>query len=91
MIGILIDNTGDLQVSNGALVLGDVDEQICQFVMLANPGDFKESPTLGKNVYNLLNGVPDEFYKGDLKTHLKTQHLNPKSITISETEINVDL
>lgn len=91
MIGILIDDNNDLQVSAGSLVLSNIDEQICQFVMVANPGDFKESPILGMSVYNMLNGSADEFYKNDLKTQLKTQHLNAKAINISETEINIDL
>ncbi|MHB9003523.1 MAG: hypothetical protein ACYC6C_05605 [Coriobacteriia bacterium] len=91
MIGILIDDTGDLQVNNGSLVLGNIDEQIAQMVVVANPGDIKESPMLGKSIDMLINGSPDEFWKMDLITQLKTQHLNPKKVTITETEINVDL
>lgn len=91
MIGILIQD-GDIQVSAFALVLGNIDEQIAEGVIVANPGDFKETPKLGIGIYNYAGAnTPDEFFKGNLKDQLKTQHLLPKSITISETEINVEL
>lgn len=90
MNGILIEN-GDLVLSGGSMSIGNVDEQLVEFVMVAAPGELKETPSLGMNIRTMLNGVVDPFFVGRLKTQLKTQHLDPKLVTISETDITVEV
>ena len=82
---------GDFMLLNGSLAIDEVDEQIVEFVMVAAPGEIKEVPTLGVNVKNMLNGIIDPFFVGQLKTQLKTQHLEAKSVIVTTEEIAVEL
>jgi len=91
MNGILIDEYGDIIVANGSMSIGDVDEQIVQFVMAGVPGDFKESPTLGVNVQCMLGGNVDTLFQGRIKEQIKSQHLKVIKVTVSETEIYVEV
>lgn len=91
MIGFLLNSDMDLEVESGTLQLGNVDEQIAEGIIIANPGDFRETPRLGKSIYMMLNGIADEFWKNDLKDQLKTQKIQLKGISINETEITIDL
>lgn len=91
MIGILVDEYGDMRVENSAMVTGNADEQIAQGVIVANHGDFKETPKLGMEVINILGGSPDEFFVGRLKSQLISQHLKLKRISIDDQEINIEL
>lgn len=44
MVGMLIDpDTGDLQVKDGALALGDNTEQVAECVLLAARGELKNT------------------------------------------------
>lgn len=90
MLGIIIEN-GDLQVSNEAMVIDNVDYQIAEAVLLAVPGELREVPTMGMNVRGILGGSVDTFFAGKLKTQLKTQHLNPTKVSMSIDEIAVEL
>jgi len=76
MRGILLDENGDVMVSNGSVVIGDVDGQIAEHVIAAFQGEFKESPLLGGNALKMLNGVPDPFWAGDIKRQLKSQGIS---------------
>ena len=91
MKGILIGEDGDLVISNGSAAIGDVDEQITEFVVIAVAGEIKEIPTIGANVRMMLSGNVDPMFAGDLKSQLKTQHLNTKKIIVNETEISIEL
>ena len=91
MKGIIIDENGDFTLSAGMLMVDDVAEQIVEVVMVSSPGEVKEMPTIGMNINNMINGNVDPFFVGNLKTQLKTQHINAKSIEVSTTEINVEL
>jgi hypothetical protein len=57
MVGMLIDpDTGDLQVKDGALALGDNTEQVAECVLLAARGELKEHPLVGAEITKLANG-----------------------------------
>jgi hypothetical protein len=90
MLGITTYN-GDIVVANTAVVIADVKEQVAENVIVANPAEYKETPKLGMSITKLLNGIPDEFYFNRLKIQLKTQHLTGKVVSISDTEINIEL
>ena len=91
MNGIIVDEFGDITLSGGSLAVAKVDEQIVQFIMLAVPGELKETPTMGMNVADMICGTIDPFFVGKLRTQLKTQHITAKRITVSTTEIYVEL
>ena len=91
MQGILIDEYGDFMLFNSGLLIDNIDEQIVECVMITVPGELKESPMLGMNIKTMLCGNVDPMFTGELKAQLKTQHLTAKKISISETEIGVEI
>lgn len=90
MLGIKTES-GDIQISNGKFLIEDINEQIVENIITANPGDYKEKPMLGMSIYTLLNGIVDEFFPGRLKSQLITQHVTVKSLFISDSEINIEV
>lgn len=63
MVGMLIDpDTGDLQVKDGALALGDNTEQVAECVLLAARGELKEHPLVGAEITKLANGNGDPLW-----------------------------
>jgi hypothetical protein len=74
--GILLDETGDIMVRNGSIVIGDVSLQNQYFILIAHKGEFKESPTLGVGISDMLGDddalewkkrIREEFAKDDLR------------------------
>ncbi len=96
MNGILLDPaTGDLQGSNTApggkatLALGNIDAQVTEQVLRAYPGEYKEAPTLGAHVTDLLHGTPSPFWKGDTLEMLQSQLINASAIEIDGNTITI--
>ncbi len=90
MRGILIENN-DLVVSNGTLQIGDVNEQIAQFVVLAYPGEFKHAPLIGGNVRQMQNGTPDPFWAGKIKRQLRQCLVAVKRVSVKTDNIEIEL
>ncbi|MDR3326904.1 MAG: hypothetical protein LBT04_02030 [Prevotellaceae bacterium] len=84
MKGILLDETGDLLIHNGSLVIGNTDGQSAEMILRAYPGEFKEDPQLGSWIISQLNGKPDPFWRGETIKQLKSNKLDVKDIRISE-------
>jgi hypothetical protein len=50
------DDTNDLLIQDGDFVVGPSETQHISDMLLAAPGAYKQSPLLGINIYNELNG-----------------------------------
>jgi hypothetical protein len=75
-MGILLDETGDVMIHNGAMVVGDVSLQNQYMILVAQKGEFKEHPTLGVGISDMLGDddvlewkkqIREEFAKDDLR------------------------
>lgn len=62
MKGILLDQSGDLDVSLGALRIGDVRAQAARVLIEAMPGELREFPLLGLGVRQMLGGEVDKAF-----------------------------
>jgi len=83
MKGILINpETGDLQVANGTLAVGDNTDQIAEFVLRAARGEFKEYPLIGGEVTKMINGTPDVMWPADVKKMLLACGVPVKKVVI---------
>jgi hypothetical protein len=88
---ILVDDTGDIACENGDFVIGPSDDQHVQDLILASPGDYKESPMLGVGIINTLNGKLDGAMKRKIRINLEADGYKVNSITQNEEgTINVD-
>lgn len=87
---------GDLQVRHDSklrhktLVVGDTEAQVTEHVLRAYPGEYKEAPTLGAHVTDLLHGAPDPFWKGHTMEMLQSQLINVSTIAIDGTTITIE-
>ena len=91
MKGIQLDNnTGDLLVKNGSLVIDDNRSQVIEHIVRAHPGEFKETPTLGAYVKRLLGGSYDPFWTGSTLEMLQSQGINVQKIDITENSITIN-
>lgn len=55
MIDFLVDDNHDLRIENGDLVLGDASLQHQNHIILAEKGEYKESPEIGVGILTELN------------------------------------
>ena len=78
MKGILLDETGDIMVNNGSMVIEDSTLQNQYVILVAQKGEFKEYPTLGVGISDMLGDddvlewkkrIREEFAKDDLKVN----------------------
>lgn len=91
MIGLLIDmETGDLQVKNGGLVIGESMSQVAEFILIANPGDFKEYPLIGAELFKLNNGSADLLWCSKTKNMLSACGVNVSRVTVSDNQITIE-
>jgi hypothetical protein len=94
MNGILLDEqTGDLLMKNGELVIGEVDFQNIDFIIKANKGDFKESPLTGVGAEKYLKSVgKTEELKREIAVQLQAQgYKNPKIEITPIGELQIDV
>ena len=89
MVGILVEK-GNLVVKNGSLKFGRNDEQCCELVVGAYPGEFKNAPTLGCNARMNLNGVISQRWINNTKEQLKAANLKVNDV-FYEDELIIDL
>lgn len=98
MIGILLDDTGDLSVSverasNGVITsglqTGDCDNQLIERILVANPGQVKESPTSGADIYSQMGGITDPFWEAATKKMLTDEGLNVSALSITNKTVTI--
>ncbi|WP_373810546.1 hypothetical protein [Porphyromonas loveana] len=71
MIGILLDPSGDLDLSTSKIRLGDVRAQTSQILLEAMPGEIREFPLLGLGVRQILGGEVDKAFLLNAKKQLR--------------------
>jgi hypothetical protein len=91
MKGILIDDNGDLLIRKRTLVVGDCDMDVSERLIRAWQGEFKEAPLLGGNVDKLQNGTVSPFWRGEMITQLRSQHVDVKHLDVTENGVNLEL
>ena len=91
MKGILIDSeTGDLLVENGGLVVGDTEAQTVEAVLVANRGEFKESPLIGGEAMQMLGGVVDVMWPGRVKKMLRACGVECERVKVDNGEVIIE-
>ena len=89
--GILLDENGDIMVRNGGIAIGGTSLQNQYLILLAQKGEFKEYPTLGVGISDMLHDddelewkkrIREEFAKDDLKVNKIDLNLQTGNIVI---------
>jgi hypothetical protein len=86
MQGLITDtNTGDLLISSAKqATITDCEEQICESVLLAMRGEFKEYPLLGAEVRQQLGGCVDPFWPQETKKMLRACMVAAETVELQE-------
>jgi hypothetical protein len=90
----MLDETGDLAIKNGDLVIGESTLQHQRLLLLATKGGFKQNPTVGVDIssYMLDDSSVDELH-GDIQQQFETDGMKVSSITgktVENTVIKAD-
>lgn len=90
-IGIVLDpTTGDLQVSGGALVIGNVTAQNKAQVLLAHPAAFKLAPTVGVGLADMVNDNDALHWRTEIRKQLTADGMTVQNVKIVNDEILID-
>jgi hypothetical protein len=92
MKGILLDENGDLMIHNGSMVVGDSTLQNQYLILIAQKGEFKEYPTLGVGISDMLGDddalewkkrIREEFVKDGLD-------INSMNLDLQSGKLDID-
>lgn len=83
----MAQETGDLLVERGSIVIGNTDSQIAESVLVAMRGEWKECPLIGGEVKKILGGQVDVMWRGEVKKMLEACGLDVQKVSISEDNI----
>lgn len=90
MKGLLIDvETGDLLLEGGHLVIGETEAQVAEAVLVANRGEWKESPLIGGEVRKQLSRCVDVMWPGKVKKMLSACGVDCKRVKVENGEITI--
>lgn len=82
---LLLDANGDIQFKDGLLVFTqDATEQNQRLLLLSNPGDWKEHPTVGVGLKNyLLDDLDPDALQGEIQSQFEKDGMRVLSLEIS--------
>jgi len=91
MTGIQLDpETGDLQVKNKGLTIGETSEQ-CQYLILAShPGEWKETPTLGVGIGDYTNETDITALRYSIRENLKADGCKVSKIDYKNGKLTIE-
>ena len=88
---MLIDpDTGDLQVRDKALVLGDNTGQVAECVLLAARGEIKEFPLVGAEISKLTGSSVDPLWCGNAKQMLQACGVPVSRVVLKDNQITIE-
>jgi hypothetical protein len=100
MKGILLDGNNDFDfrvkrdskgLITAGLIIGDCMLQVCERIIGAWQGEFKELPTLGCNAKKNINGNPDVFWAGEVRGQLKSQGIKVKRLEMAPDGLTIEI
>ncbi|SCY94614.1 oxidase [Flavobacterium caeni] len=91
MKDIRTDENGDLLIVDGDLVIDVSDDQHQEHIIIADKGDFKETPELGVGITNLLSDDDPMSILIEIKKNLEYDGVKVRNVKFSEdSKIIVD-
>jgi len=87
---ILLDESGDLAVKNGDLVIGESTNQHQRLLLKACKGEFKQTPLVGVGLINYLKDENPGQMKTEIRKQLKADKMVIKRLEIVNGEINIE-
>lgn len=89
---MLLDETGDLDFSNGDFVIGDSNQQNVGLILKSFMGSFKEYPFIGFGLQKYLKStVTPVRFKRELKIQLNYDGYDNPNIEFSNGQLKIDI
>lgn len=91
--GLLVDpETGDLAVIGGTLTVGKTKAQNQAFILRAGKGEFKEYPTLGVGIADILGDDDLTGWKREIALQMEADGMkvNRVSINVNDNTVAID-
>jgi hypothetical protein len=90
--GILLDENGDIMVRNGSIVVGDASLQNQYLILIAQKGEFKEYPTFGDRISDMLHDNDELEWKKQIREEFAKDNLkvNKIDLNLQTGDINID-
>ena len=90
MTDILIDEGGDLACEGGDFAIGESSQQHIEDILIACPGEYKQSPLIGAAIRQALNGSLDGNLKRMIQINLERDGLTVNSI-LQDADGNIQI
>lgn len=91
---IITDETGDLTLQNGDLLLGLSDSQHVEHIVLADKGHYRQNPLIGVGLARYLNGnINPVALEQEIKTNLEADNYTVNRVEIDPNSVgtlNID-
>lgn len=81
---LLDEETGDLLVTPGGVVLGETQQQTVWLLLSTAPGEWKENPLLGADARSQLGGNADKMWAQQTKKMIKACGVDVKSVEMCD-------
>lgn len=91
MKDLILNNAFDFQVAGGDLVIGDSQEQSIALLAATSPGQWRERPTAGMGLVDLLKSDVSELKKKHtINVQLRADGAKLKTLKFEQEEIVID-
>jgi hypothetical protein len=90
MNDILLNSEFDLDIQDGDFVIGRSDEQQQEILMLATPGDFKQSPEVGIDLISFINESEIEKMVDAVREQFTYDGMKVSNVIYDETTGDLD-
>lgn len=90
MQDLLLDDGGDLSITNGDLVIGESTQQHQQLLLASAKGEFKENPTATVGIMNYLESENVGEMLGEIKRRFSDDGMTVNSLSIANENILID-
>lgn len=91
MNGILVNDNGDMEITDGTVQVGDVREQCARHLITAWTGEYKHAPMLGGNVRRMISGGHDPFWAGRMKEQLRQCHIDVERLRVKGDNVELSI
>lgn len=91
MKDLLLTEDYDLEIANGDFVIGEADAQNVELLCLTSPGQWKENPTAGIGLVDLLNSeITEGKVKHRVNVQIRADGAKLKSFKIDQDDIEIE-
>lgn len=82
--GIQLSDGGDLTVRSGAIALGDTMAQNEYLLIVSQPGEIKEHPSVGAGMSDMVGGTSSSEAKRRIRESLRADGMTVRAIDMTD-------